>query len=42
MMKAVVRYSPGKKNIKIFNVENPSLQIKEKTAILKIHAVGVC
>ncbi len=42
MMKAVVRHSPGKKNIKILNIENPFLHIKEKKAIIKIHAVGVC
>lgn len=41
-MKAVVRYSPQKKKIKILNLKNPSLSYREKKAIVKVHAVGVC
>ena len=41
-MKAVVRHSSKKKNIKILDVKNPSLFPKEKKAIIKVHAVGVC
>ena len=42
MMKAVVRYSLKKKNIKILNVVSPILQLKERKAVIKVHAVGVC
>lgn len=41
-MEAVVRYSPKKKKIKILNVDRPILQPKERKALIKVHAVGVC
>jgi len=41
-MKAVVRYSSSKKKIKILDVKSPFLKPKEKKAIIKVHAVGIC
>ena len=41
-MKAVVRHSPLKKKLKIFDIPKPSISIKEKKALVKVHAVGVC
>ena len=41
-MKAVVRYNKEKGKIKIFDLKDPKLNQKEKKAIIKVHAVGVC